>query len=188
MRALTDNHKKYRVIYADPPWRFSSKEVVKYQGKRFSALEKHYATEPIGWIAELPVAQIADTDAALFLWSTDAHLPDAVRVMQAWGFKYVTVAFAWEKVTRLGNPVKVLGSWTMKSVELCLFGTKGRMLKYKRINNIDQLVRAERTRHSAKPPEVRNRIEQMFGQCNRLELFARGRVPGWDVWGDESID
>ena len=177
--------KPYRIIYADPPWTFSSKEVVKYDGKRFTPLSKHYKVQGTEWIASLPISKIAAKDAGLFLWSTDAHIPDALQVMKQWGFKYITVAFVWEKLTHKGNPVKVLGAWTMKSVELCLFGTRGRMLQHKQVNNIYQLVQAERKAHSAKPAEVRTRIEQLFGECRRIELFARNPANGWDVWGDE---
>ena len=59
------------------------------------------------------------------------------------------------------------------------------MSKYKQANNIESLVIAERTKHSKKPQEVRNRIELLFGDLPRIELFARDKTPGWDVWGNE---
>jgi len=73
----------------------------------------------------------------------------------------------------------------MKSCELCLFGTKGRMTHLKKSNNVRQLIEATLTRHSSKPYETRLRIEQLFGDVPRLELFARFKGPGWDVWGNE---
>jgi site-specific DNA-methyltransferase (adenine-specific) len=105
--------------------------------------------------------------------------------MESWGFKYVTIAFVWEKKTKTGKTVANLGAWTMKNYEICLFGTKGSMLKYKQVNNIYQKVEAERTKHSKKPQEVRNRIELLFGDLPRIELFARETTPGWEVWGNE---
>ena len=179
-------NKKYQVIYADPPWKFDSKELQKYSGVRFTSLDKHYRTESKDWIQKLPVSEIASDDCALFLWSTDAHLKEAIGVIEAWGFKYITVAFVWEKQTVTGKTVQNLGAWTMKNYEMCLLGTKGRMLQYKKINNIPQKVEALRREHSRKPDEVRRNIELLFGDLCRIELFARGKVDGWDVWGDEA--
>lgn len=177
--------KKYNIVYADPPWNFSSKELCKYNGKRFTPLEKHYDTQSSNWIRNLDVRSITDTDCALFLWTTDAHIKEAITVIEAWGFKYVTVAFVWEKKTKTGKTVANLGAWTMKNYELCLFGTKGRMLQYKKRNNIYQKVEAERTKHSQKPAKVRDNIELLFGNLPRIELFARQKTEGWDVWGNE---
>jgi site-specific DNA-methyltransferase (adenine-specific) len=148
-------------------------------------MDKHYPTQSKTWIKDLPVKNITNNDCALFLWTTDAHIKDAIETMESWGFKYVTIAFVWEKKTKTGKTVANLGAWTMKNYEICLFGTKGSMLKYKQVNNIYQKVEAERTKHSKKPQEVRNRIELLFGDLPRIELFARETTPGWEVWGNE---
>lgn len=177
--------KKYSIIYADPPWSFSSKELQKYGGKRFTSIEKHYQTQSKNWIKSLPVLDITASDCALFLWSTDSHLKEAIETIESWGFKYITIAFVWEKLTSLGKTVANLGAWTMKNYEICLFGTKGTMLKYKKTNNIYQKVAAERTVHSKKPDKVRKNIEELFGDLPRIELFARQHTSGWDVWGNE---
>jgi site-specific DNA-methyltransferase (adenine-specific) len=97
----------------------------------------------------------------------------------------VTVAFVWSKKTVNGKTVSNLAPWTLKNCELCLMGTRGRMVQYKQKNNIPQLVEAVRTRHSEKPEEVRRRIEELFGDVPRIELFARKRFHGWDCWGNE---
>ncbi len=175
----------YQIIYADPPWEFSSKELQKYDGVRFTSIEKHYVVQPKNWIKNLSVSQISEKDSALFLWSTDAHLKEAIEVIESWGFKYITVAFVWEKLTNTGKTVANLGAWTMKNYELCLLGTKGKMLQHKKCNNIYQKVAAERTKHSKKPDEVRKRIEKLFGDTTRIELFAREKTEGWHVWGNE---
>ncbi len=177
--------KNYDVIYADPPWAFSSKELVKYGGERFTSMDKHYQTQGTKWIKSLDVGSLSAENCALFMWTTDAHLPDALEVIKAWGFKYKTVGFVWQKQTVKGNPVKVLGAWTMKSCEMCLFATKGKVLQMKNANNVEQLILAERTKHSKKPQEARRRIERLFGEQRRVELFAREPVDGWDVWGNE---
>ena len=137
-------------------------------------------------LCDLNINDIADDDCALFMWVTDSHIPDALRLMKAWGFKYVTVAFVWVKNTNNGNLVYNLGAWTMKSVEICLFGTKGGMKKHKKSNSVRQLFFAERTKHSKKPECVRGYIEELFGDVPRIELFARQHAPGWDCWGNET--
>ena len=177
--------KKYRVIYADPPWSFSSKELQKYGGVRFTSMDKHYPTQHKDWIKNLPVKNVCMDDCALFLWTTDAHLKEAIETIEGWGFKYITVAFVWEKKTKTGKTVHNLGAWTMKNYELCLFGTRGRMLKHKKKNNIPQKVEALRTKHTKKPEQVRKNIEKLFGDVPRIELFAREKHIGWDCWGDE---
>ena len=185
MEQIPFPNKKYQIIYADPPWTFSSKELQKYGGKRFTSMDKHYKTQNKDWIKSLPVKDISESDCALFMWSTDAHLMEAIETMGSWGFKYITVAFVWEKLTKTGKTVANLGAWTMKNYELCLFGTKGAMLKHKKVNNIYQKVASERTKHSKKPNEVRKNIELLFGDLPRIELFAREKTDGWDVWGNE---
>jgi N6-adenosine-specific RNA methylase IME4 len=119
------------------------------------------------------------------MWTTDAHLKQAIEIMEVWGFTYKTVAFVWEKQTNKGNPVCLLSPWIHKTYEICLFGTKGAMMKYKKDNTIRQMVKAERGKHSQKPQEVADRIISMFPDVNRIELFARDAKPGWDVWGNE---
>lgn len=178
-------NKRYRIIYADPPWSFSSKELQKYNGVRFTSIDKHYPTQSKDWIKNLPVKDIAEDESALFLWTTDAHIKEAIETIESWGFKYVTVAFVWEKKTKTGKTVANLGAWTMKNYEICLLGTKGAMLKHKKVNNIYQKVEEERTKHSKKPYKVRQNIEKLFGEQTRIELFAREKVDGWDVWGNE---
>lgn len=183
--AIQFPNKKYNIIYADPPWKFSSKELQKYGGTRFTSIEKHYSVQDKNWIMNLPVSSIAEDNCALFMWCTDAHLKEGIETIEAWGFKYITVAFIWEKLTSNGNLVANLGAWTMKNCEMCLFATRGSMLPYKQRNNIYQLIKAERTIHSRKPKEARNRIELLFGELPRIEIFAREKADGWDVWGNE---
>ena len=172
--------KKYQVIYADPPWAYNEKMV----GHSFS-LDHEYETQSKDWIANLPVGSIAADDSILFLWAVSPQLPEALQVMKAWGFKYTTVAFCWSKRTTGGKEVSNLGRWTMGNVELCLLGVKGKPNKLRLDKSVKQLVVAERTKHSKKPDEVRRRIVQLFGDIPRIELFAREKTEGWDVWGNE---
>jgi site-specific DNA-methyltransferase (adenine-specific) len=187
---------KYQVVYADPPWKYdnridnayTSKQKFDENGKQYYPaldIDNHYPTLESKEIAELPIKELVDKDAVCFMWTTDTHMPQALEIMKAWGFTYKTIAFVWEKQTNLGNPVCLLSPWTHKTYEICLLGTRGAMMKNKKDNKIRQMVKAERTRHSAKPQEVADRIVRMFPDCARIELFARDAKPGWDVWGNE---
>lgn len=185
--------KKYGIIYADPPW--------SYQDKGCNgACAKHYHTMGVDEICALPIANLSAKDCTLFMWATYPQMQEALEVIAAWGFKYKTIAFQWVKLNRnvkLNNFTIAtvqdilhktcffgLGRWTRGNTECCLLATKG---KPRRENNsVSQLVFAPLTRHSSKPPEVRDRIKILMGGGTRsLELFAREQVEGWDCWGDE---
>ena len=173
--------KKYRIIYADPPWHFGSR----FRSARSDCDDGDgqkpltYDTMSTSEIRALPVSDICLKNSVLFLWTTDAHLEQATWVINSWGFKYKTVAFVWNKLRR--NP----GNWTVKSCELCLLGARGRAHAFLETYSEWQLVEAKRRGHSRKPDEVRRSIVRMFGDVPRIELFARERHGGWDVWGDE---
>ena len=168
---------KYQAIYADPPW--------DYQQCRLSgSAKKHYPTMRIEELCALPVAEIADRDCALFLWATFPQLPEALRLIQAWGFMYKTVAFVWLKQNRKALTwFYGLGFWTRSNAEICLLATKGHPKR--KSAGIHQLVICPVERHSKKPDEVREKIVALMGDVPRIELFARQQTPGWDVWGNE---
>lgn len=178
-------NRKYNVIYEDPPWKYGSKEIQKYGGTRFRSLNEVYKTEKTSDMERWDIKRITEKDCAIFMWTTDAHVKQAIKLMEAWGFKYVTIAFIWAKTTKNGKQVSNLGAWTMKNCEIVLFGTRGAMLKYKKSNKVKQLFYAERREHSRKPGCVRKFIEELFGDIPRIELFARETAQGWDAWGDE---
>ena len=169
--------KKYNIIYADPPWRY---EMKKGQG----VAENHYSTMGIEEICSLPVQEICDKDCALFLWVTFPQLPEAFKVIKAWGFCYKTVAFVWLKQNRKALTwFYGLGFWTRSNAEICLLATKGHPKRQSA--GIHQLVISPVERHSKKPDEVREKIVALMGDVPRIELFARQQTPGWDVWGNE---
>lgn len=194
IRLQTD--RKYQIIYADPPWQFTglgSKGI--RSGKmredkpnlhRTIRLEEKYPTMTVDELKALPVKDLADENSVLFLWTTDGHLPFAIEIMRSWGFEYATVAFMWNKKEKSGKQVCYYGYWTMKGTELCLLGRRGKVKPVG--HNVRQLVEAIRYNHSQKPDEVRDRIVQLMGDLPRIELFARKRTPGWDVWGNEVED
>ena len=133
----------------------------------------------------LPIKGIADDNAVLFLWVTFPFLEDQLKVFGAWGFKYKTVGFTWVKLNpkNLGTFFGV-GYYTKSNAELCLLGTRGKVLK-PATNSISSIVISPRREHSRKPDEVRERIELLYPGINRIELFARQQRLGWDAWGNE---
>ena len=174
------NVPKYSVIYADPPWQY---KVYSKKGMGRSA-ESHYPTMSIEDIKALPIANLADKDCALFLWVIFPCLLEGFEVIKAWGFSYKTVAFVWVKQNKKADTLFWgMGYWTRSNVEICLLATKGRP---KRVHaGIHQVIVSHIEEHSKKPIEVQKRIIQLMGDVPRLELFARRKAEGFDVWGNE---
>lgn len=174
----------YSVIYADPPWKF---RVRSRKGLSRSA-ENHYPTMRFSDITALPVGRLALPDSALFLWVPMPQLIEGLAVLNAWGFTYKTVAFTWAKQTKRARVWHMgLGYWTRANCELCLLGTRGRPRRVGK--GVRQLVVAPVGPHSAKPPEVRDRIVALMGDVPRIELFAREMlIDGWDLWGNEAMN
>ena len=171
---------KYSIIYADPPWAY---KVWSEKGMGRSA-EKHYPTMRIEEICALPVADIAARDSALFLWATCPTLPLAFDVIKAWGFEYKATAFCWVKRNRKSSGWFVgMGHWTRANAELCLLATRGH--PHRIAADVRQIIDAPVEEHSKKPDEARDRIVRLMGDLPRIELFARQKAPGWDVWGNE---
>jgi len=135
-------------------------------------------------ICALPIPSVAAADSILFLWATYPMLPDALRVMAAWGFTFKTVAFTWVKQNPSGTGFHFgLGYWTRANPEICLIGIKGRPCRVSKA--VPNLIISPRREHSRKPDEIRERIIELCGDVPRLELFARQKAPGWSVWGNE---
>ena len=177
--ALPFPAKSYPVIYADPPWQYDDKK------QNRGGAERHYQTQSDRWIQNLPVSQIADNDSVLLLWATWAKLPAAMATMFAWGFTYKTCGFLWAKRNkRKSTWFMGMGSYSRANTEPCLLGIRGNGLK-RCSAKVQQLIEAPIGRHSAKPPETRERIVELFGDVPRIELFARENIDGWDVWGNE---
>lgn len=180
--------KKYKIIYADPAWNFGNRMYSSNKNDHHREITRAYDVMTTKDIANINVNDITADDAICFMWTTDAHIPDALEVMKAWGFKYKTVAFIWNKKEKSGKQVCFMGQWTMKGSEIVLLGTKGKMTQYLKSRKVRQLVEAERERtiHSRKPQIIRDKIVEMFGdELPKLEMFARIKTEGWDVWGNE---
>ena len=172
--------KKYKIIYADPPWQY---RVYSKKGQGRSA-ENHYHTMNIKDIMALPVDKIADKDCILFLWITFPCLKEGIEVMERWGFKYKTCGFNWVKRNKKKNTYFMgLGFWTRSNSEVCLIGTKGQPKRVSK--SVPQICDARIMEHSRKPAEIRECIVELCGELPRVELFARDKAKGWDSLGDE---
>ncbi len=168
----------YQIVYADPPWKESG------GGARFKrGADRHYPLMSTEDIAALNVPSIVDDDAHLYLWVTNNFLMDGLYVLKRWGFRYIT-CITWVK-DRFG-----LGQYFRGATEHCLFGVRGHLpylIKDGKRAQGTTVIHAPRGRHSAKPDAMRALIERVSGSPERrkIELFARERHPGWDVFGNE---
>jgi N6-adenosine-specific RNA methylase IME4 len=174
---------RFPLVYADPPWRF---ELGSDLGRSKTA-DMHYECMTVDDICNLMIdgrhiSQIAADDCALFLWCTSAgFVCQALPVLEVWGFKYVTQAI-WDK-QRTGT-----GYVFRNQHEHLIYAKRGNIPEP--IFKPSSVFSYPRGAHSAKPPEVRQALEKMypaFGKDDRIELFARGSIPGWTVWGNEAV-
>lgn len=185
----TGGGKKYRVILADPPWAF---ETWSHRGQGRGA-SQHYPTMKTEEICAMPVADMAARDCVLFLWGTWPHLPDALRVIEAWGFTYKTCGFVWVKQNMgrvtlwadFNDLFLGLGYGTRGNTEFCLRAARGSPKVKEASRDVPQLIMSARRAHSRKPDEQYERIERLYAGPY-LELFARQQRQGWDAWGNET--
>lgn len=171
---------KYQVIYADPPWRYGAwgkpNPKSRPNGKSYPM---PYPTMSVTEIMNLPIPDIADDNCELYLWVTQKYLPKAFGVIEAWGFKYCQTLTWCKKPRGLGQ-----GGVYCPTTEFLLLARKGKMPKTKRKDSTWFLVKRSHNSHSTKPGFFRELIESS-SYSPRIELFARTRPDGWDVWGNE---
>lgn len=186
---------RFGTIMADPPWQFTNKTgKVAPEHKRLN----RYPTMALADICAMPVAQLADDPAHLYLWVPNALLPDGLQVMKAWGFNYKS-NIVWEKIRKDGGPDgRGVGFYFRNVTEILLFGVRGKAARTlapgrSQVNFISaeepdgDLIKTRKREHSRKPDEQYRIIES----CSRgpyLELFARGERAGWTVWGNQADD
>lgn len=161
----------YDLVLADPPWRYS------FSRSKSRRVENHYGTMTLADICALPVAGVCADDSVLFLWATAPKLPEAMAVMAARGFTYVTNA-VWDK-RRIG-----MGYYFRGRHELILVGKRGRPAVPIPAARAPSVIEASRSAHSAKPAVVYEILERAYPQARKLEMFARASRPGWHAWGD----
>lgn len=173
---IFNTDQKFSIIYADPPWDYWS------GGMKNQSL--HYPPMTIDEIKALPVNDISDDNALLFIWVTFPILKESLEVIEAWGFTYSTCAFNWVKRNKSGEDWFFgLGSWTRSNSEICLLAKKGQMTRLSA--SVSQVLDDPIGEHSAKPKRVRGLIEQLAGKLPRIELFSRNNAEdGWYNWGN----
>jgi N6-adenosine-specific RNA methylase IME4 len=168
---------EFDVIVADPPWRYEQKH----------ARPLPYGTMSPEELKSLPVK--AAKNALLFMWATGPHIPQAIEVMESWGFSYVTVAFVWKKTARNGKLVCGMGFYTRSCCEYVLLGRRGKgVSSWIQDHSVNQMIEAHKREHSRKPDEFWQCVERLLGPSpglRKIELFARERRPGWFAWGNQ---
>lgn len=189
MAGIEHSGKKYQIIYADPPWEYGFTRTRPSRG----GAKPDYSTMDKGELCSLPIQDIVADNSVILMWVVFPHLDWAFDVMNAWGFKYVTNAFAWVKQNKSRNGLFWgMGQYTRSKIEICLLGKRGSGVPV--INHSVHSVAFEPvSKHSRKPIEFKNRIVKLFGDLPRIELFARKEnmlfdvdgFEGWDVWGNE---
>ena len=164
----------YRVIYADPPWQYNADFMDKY-----GHAKSHYSTMSIEELCALPVADVRADDCVLFMWTTSPKLEQAFQVIKAWGFNYKT-SFVWDKVKHN------FGYYNSVRHEFLLIAGHGSSTQdVKELH--DSVISIERSgKHSEKPEYFRELIDKLYTTGNKVELFARKKVDGWDTWGAEA--
>ena len=183
----------YGAIAVDPASHFSSYTAIQSQNPSSRRdNERHYRTMTFDELAALPVRDLAaPTGCHLFVWTSGPFLPQALRLIEAWGFKYSTRCFTWLKTKRSWDgesplaesdfPVG-LGLTVRHQTEIVLLARRGNCRRQRK--DVRELILAPRREHSRKPDEFYRRVEQ-YCSGPYVDLFARERRPGWHVWGDE---
>jgi N6-adenosine-specific RNA methylase IME4 len=165
--------RRFSVLYCDPPWQFEAWS----DGGMLKAAEMHYVTMSTAAICDMPVADIAAEHAVLFMWFLPSMLLDALRVIDAWRFKYITFG-VWPK------PVMSCGHWLRNQHEPFICATRGDMPPPSDLH-ASVFEGPASGEHSGKPDVVRDWIAGAYPESERIELFARSLHRGWHAWGNE---
>ncbi|KKY70294.1 DNA methyltransferase [Morganella morganii] len=191
--------KKYDLLLADPPWSYNNKS-------SNGAADNHYNTTDPYSLERLHVEDIASDNSVLCMWYTGNFALEAIKLAEAWNFKVKNMfCFAWVKLNKnagdridknppedafdfmeiLNNETKInCGNYTRQNIEMCLVATRGKGLP-RRSASVRQIVYSCLGEHSEKPKEVHHRLEELYGDVPRIELFAREKYGEWDVYGDQ---
>jgi N6-adenosine-specific RNA methylase IME4 len=172
---------KYRVIYADPPWKYNDELAISKDGvgESYGPADAHYPQMSIAELCAMPVMDAAEDNAVLFFWVTAPLLKDAFQVIESWGFKY-KASFVWDKIKHN------MGHYNSVRHEHLLVCTRGSCLPdvSTLIDSVQSIERSEK--HSEKPREFREIIDTLYPNGERIELFARTSHANWNAWGNEA--
>lgn len=194
----------YSLIYADPPWSYGN-------NASNGAARDHYDTMKLIDLKRLPVWALAAENAVLAMWYTGTHNREAIELAEAWGFTVRTMkGFTWVKLNALaemhinkalaagevedfydfldllnGQTRMNGGNHTRANTEDLLIATRGVGLE-RRDAGVKQVIYSPLGEHSEKPAEARRRLELLYGEVPRIELFSRRAAKGWDHWGNQA--
>ena len=164
------------------PWHYATRK----KGTVFGGgVTDKYPTMTVEEICNLNIP--ANDDSVALIWTTMPYLDRCIeKVIPAWGFKYITVAYTWIKTNpKAGTIFRGVGNYTKSNAELCLLAKRGKGIP-RESKAEPQVIMTPRREHSRKPNEVRESIVRLFGDRPRIEMFARQTQPGWAVWGNET--
>lgn len=166
--------RRFATIEADPPWQYKG-----YSGVGIPARRQHYATMSREELEAMPVAMVAERDAILAMWAISSHIDQAIALGEAWGFRFKTLLFVWDK-GRMS-----FGKWSRQEGEVCFLFSRGKPRRLPGGGGVRQFIREAPREHSRKPEEAKARLERLH-PGPYLELFSRTTRPGWVGWGDEA--
>ncbi len=197
---------QYNIILADPPWKYNSRanHKTRFRGGACG----HYPLMTMAEIAALPIGDIAARDSALLMWCTFPYLDKQIELFRHWGFRFRTQFLTWIKLNPRGHDIPQddpgygaakeyvkysgdglyhsvffgVGYYAKSNPEVCLLGMRGQLPTIS--DAVSSVILAPRRAHSRKPDEQYSRMEGVFGDVPRIELFARQSAPGWDVMGN----
>ncbi len=175
--------KKYTLIYADPPWSYRDKAKSGDRGAGFK-----YPTMTVMDICRLPVWELAAESCLLAMWWVPTQPLEALKVVDAWGFKLMTMkGFTWNKsyLRQTDKLALGMGHMTRANSEDCLFAVKGKLPDRLNAGIVQSFTAPRHTEHSRKPDHVREKLVQLLGDIPRIELFARQSSHGFDCWGNQ---
>lgn len=162
------------IIVMDPPWAFSSNS----KGKPGRNAMRHYPCMADAEIAALPVNEWAAPDCLMLMWTTAPMLERSMAMPPKWGFRYKSQV-AWVK-SRIGT-----GFWVRNRHELALIYTRGKFPCPRPAPFSDSIIEGQQREHSRKPDALQDRIDAVWPDARKLEVFARQVRPGWQAWGNE---
>lgn len=174
---------KYKIIYCDPPWQFNNK---KTGGSMKSGADAHYPTMSLEELKALDVESLCDPDCVLVMWYVSSQPQEAIDLVKSWGFSIKNMnGFIWVKLTACFLQFFGMGYWTRAGAECAIIATRGKPKSASR--RVRQVRLAVIGKHSQKPDDFRDDVVELCGDLPRLEMFARQRTPGWDVFGNEGL-
>jgi len=176
-------NRKFATILSDPPWRFTNRTgKVAPEHRRLS----RYETMTLNEICALPVSDACAPTAHLYLWTPNALLPDALRVMEAWGFNYKS-NIVWHKIRKDGgSDGRGVGFYFRNVTEIMLFGTRGKNARTLAPGRSQVNYLATRKREHSRKPDEQYPLIESCSPGPYLEMFARGERPGWTTWGNQA--